>query len=683
MHLLVKKDGKLLHRLDVTAKKPLILGRSKKCDMQLKDEKISRHHVKVTAGNKGLMFEDLQSRNGTYYKNVRIKTKELFSGQSIQVGDYHLQVENINTTEQKTMAMIQDDAATEVALVSEDLEILSEDAPQEPTRAAENPPSEAFMQAIAVSNAPAETLDDIAQDQASPTTTEVSQINQDVWDEPQSIADAPHASIADAIDQAVDSATYKEDELDPVDKPAKDKTGPADLQTEVMDNPVSSPVQQPETTKDPSTSNFFFSSMDSSPAAKVDEVRDVFTAAGDANKPPTGGASDTEQHVETGNFDAPPADSISSGRTEIRNFTAPPSVDPPETPNTPQKRKPLFLFLTAIAIGVGLLIIDEKDALFGSKSPASKTSSSTNSPDQKAAKSSQEDERLAMHLIEETQAALDVQDLDTAKEKMKILLETYPQTQSLQTFLPTYQQTKQTIEEEQAALAAQKQQEEDQINALLTKGKKLVDKKEFDAAKETFEKILSIIPDHPESLDWLTKAEELSVQEEYKDFAQKRRHQELDRIYQQGVEAFEAGQFGIAEDFLRTVSDDRTHPKARSADRLIKQIGTQTDSKLEQKIIQAKNKITSLATLPAGYQELKTITQQFPQRKDAQSYYKQAQEKMLEKAKQLYAEAIAQQELAGDYATALDLYQEVLTYAPDPNEEYHRKAKARIENLQL
>ncbi|MEZ4819725.1 MAG: hypothetical protein R3A45_07470 [Bdellovibrionota bacterium] len=56
---------------------------------------------------------------------------------------------------------------------------------------------------------------------------------------------------------------------------------------------------------------------------------------------------------------------------------------------------------------------------------------------------------------------------------------------------------------------------------------------------------------------------------------------------------------------------------------------------------------------------------------------------MLQKAKQLYAEAIAQEELAGDFSTALDLYHEVLIYAPDPSSAYHKKAKEKIEKLEL
>jgi hypothetical protein len=419
--------------------------------------------------------------------------------------------------------------------------------------------------------------------------------------------------------------------------------------------------------------------MDSSPNAQVDEIRDVFTATVKPSDAPASEAQeDSENDLDTGDFPAPPADSISSGQTEIRNFTVEPA-DQPDPSKPTQKRKPLFLFLVAIAVGMVLLFIDEKDALFN-KAP---TTPSSTKQTPSTPKSSAEDERLATHLIEETQAALDAQDLETAKAKMKILTETYAQTQSLQSFMPIYEQAKQAMEEQQALEAQQQEEQAQQINLLLAKGKKLVDQKEFEAAKETFEKILLIQPGHPESTDWLTKTEELSVQEEYKDFAKKRRHQELDRIYLQAVEAFEAGQFGKAKEFLRTVSQDRSHAKARSADKLLQQIATQTDSKLEQKIIQAKNKIASLSTLPEGYQELKTLTEQFPQRKDAQSYFQQAEDKMLEKAKQLYAEAIAQEELAGDYATALDLYQEVLTYAPDPNSQYHRKAKTRIDNLQL
>jgi hypothetical protein len=57
--------------------------------------------------------------------------------------------------------------------------------------------------------------------------------------------------------------------------------------------------------------------------------------------------------------------------------------------------------------------------------------------------------------------------------------------------------------------------------------------------------------------------------------------------------------------------------------------------------------------------------------------------KMDKKAREIYADALAQEELAGDPAAALDLYKEVLKYAPDKSSKYNQKASEKISSLQL
>ena len=107
------------------------------------------------------------------------------------------------------------------------------------------------------------------------------------------------------------------------------------------------------------------------------------------------------------------------------------------------------------------------------------------------------------------------------------------------------------------------------------------------------------------------------------------------------------------------------------------------NQKIDQKINAARSMIQNPDTLLQGYAELKKITAQFPLRSDAKKYFMDAKTKMDKKARELYADALAQEELAGDPAAALDLYKEVLKYAPDKSNKYNQKAQAKIGTLQL
>lgn len=62
------------------------LGRSKKADIYLDDEKLSRIHAKITRVGMGYRLIDLNSRNGTYVNGMRVLEHPLTSFDQIEIG---------------------------------------------------------------------------------------------------------------------------------------------------------------------------------------------------------------------------------------------------------------------------------------------------------------------------------------------------------------------------------------------------------------------------------------------------------------------------------------------------------------------------------------------------------------------------------------------------------------------
>jgi len=71
----------------------LSIGRSLQCDLSVDDLRVSRRHVVVRHGERGLTVEDLQSANGTFLNGKRIQKAMLRSGDVLSVGNADLQVQ--------------------------------------------------------------------------------------------------------------------------------------------------------------------------------------------------------------------------------------------------------------------------------------------------------------------------------------------------------------------------------------------------------------------------------------------------------------------------------------------------------------------------------------------------------------------------------------------------------------
>ncbi len=84
------------------------IGRSKKADIYIDDEKLSRMHAKISRVGIGYRLIDLNSRNGTYVNGVRILEHPLSSFDEIQIGNSKIRffIHDIVMASEKKAAVI-------------------------------------------------------------------------------------------------------------------------------------------------------------------------------------------------------------------------------------------------------------------------------------------------------------------------------------------------------------------------------------------------------------------------------------------------------------------------------------------------------------------------------------------------------------------------------------------------
>jgi diguanylate cyclase (GGDEF)-like protein len=67
--------------------KPILVGRSDDCDIQLNDHSVSRRHARIEKNGDGFIAVDLQSTNGTFVNHVPGSQTRLKDGDYLQIGN--------------------------------------------------------------------------------------------------------------------------------------------------------------------------------------------------------------------------------------------------------------------------------------------------------------------------------------------------------------------------------------------------------------------------------------------------------------------------------------------------------------------------------------------------------------------------------------------------------------------
>ncbi|MCM2351946.1 MAG: FHA domain-containing protein [Bacteriovoracaceae bacterium] len=71
----------------ITQNGAVTFGRSRQCEFQLEDTKISGKHCRLNLKVDRLELSDLESKNGTYLNGIRVEQTEVFVGDEIRIGD--------------------------------------------------------------------------------------------------------------------------------------------------------------------------------------------------------------------------------------------------------------------------------------------------------------------------------------------------------------------------------------------------------------------------------------------------------------------------------------------------------------------------------------------------------------------------------------------------------------------
>lgn len=71
----------------------VLVGRSSKCDLTLRDESVSRHHAEFLESPAGWLMRDLESRNGIEVNGRRVSERLLANGDRLKIGNVELQCE--------------------------------------------------------------------------------------------------------------------------------------------------------------------------------------------------------------------------------------------------------------------------------------------------------------------------------------------------------------------------------------------------------------------------------------------------------------------------------------------------------------------------------------------------------------------------------------------------------------
>jgi pSer/pThr/pTyr-binding forkhead associated (FHA) protein len=743
MKLVIRKEGHLFKEVDLT-KDEIVLGRSKHVDVQLFDEDVSRRHVKIIHRSGKIYLEDLQSKNGTFVHGKSVTKTGIAEGETFSIGPFTISIESATLLEQKTVVehSLLDESPSQtfideksnntktgiksmpsLSLSTENTGERDQSATmvEDPNEGAHD--SDSFFEAIAVSpssEVTGERNDSNFNFPKSENTKETQEpfstggFKTEVVEEPFTEKEY-ETSVKEFVKQDELSSEKSIEEFPSAsDKDESPESEQFFLNRELDENVPETFQDFPNTTKikpdAAGSSSFSLASEgsiqeDSHPIA-TDPLNEV------AGETPEGsGAIATNFFEEAETALAPQEDEIktflakeSDLNSSVHNeatdeYAAPTAIEKlvertrefsrkiPELGSyalqnlqKPKGRKFLFV-ISAIIVGMGVLVAMDGGKMLRRKpiNPETAINNETEFEDLNRS----EKKRVIEFQIDQIQKLLNSKNLAEADEKMNKLTPLAAKDADFLRFEKAFQKQRETIVAEQQRKETEMEELQQKRSKLLSSAADYIEENQLDLAEKNYQEALKLFPGDEEIQEKIQTLELLREQHERKEFARQQNFTKLNAIYNAGVEKYESGQLGQAQKLFKQLTSERDHPKYKRALEYLNKIESMTDKKVDQKVSTAKAMIQNSETLVEGYTELKKIVNQFPLRSDAKKYLADAKTKMEKKARELYAEGLAQEELAGDPTAALDLYREVLRYAPEAGSRYNQKAKEKIANLEM
>ena len=268
-----------------------------------------------------------------------------------------------------------------------------------------------------------------------------------------------------------------------------------------------------------------------------------------------------------------------------------------------------------------------------------------------------------------------------AREPLQIILKnTDPLNKEAARLLAKIDETQAVEKKQEEEERKAKEERNAKISLLISKGKNLIHENRLKEAKDTFNELLTINPGDKTAASALSQIKNLEVKQVKEKEVLKGKQKEIEALYYQGVSYYEEGNYDSAAEVLKKVVEFKSTSFFQSASKILTDIDKKQVSDIEEQLSEVDSLVKNDELLKAE-NILKNTLKRFPDNPKAIDIYAKLHKQVVEKAKKLYTEALVYEEVVEDIKLATENYEEVLKLLPDPNEEYHQKAKARIQKL--
>lgn len=296
----------------------------------------------------------------------------------------------------------------------------------------------------------------------------------------------------------------------------------------------------------------------------------------------------------------------------------------------------------------------------------------------------QETERIALFHLSQAQDLISQNKLDDAQARIRLVLDLNPHHEDAQKLQKKIFQMREENKLKTRVKRIEVANTQTQIVELLSEAKRLKQENKVESSKILFQKVLGLDPQNAEAIEALKDLEKppLSPEDiEREKMAQLQETQQLEKMYTQGVNDFEAGNFVMAEKILKVVASKPQHPNHESAKNLIQEIEKRRTQDIDSKLAEVKQLIAK-EQVENAFRVLKELDVIYPKHPTVQSTLKEYGEKMETLSREAYREGITLLEVANDPAGAVEKFEKAARLSP-PGSEYGKKAKAKIKELQM